>query len=134
MSPVFFVLERDGLPLGAFSDLAMSTAVEPMEIAVGDESGPPQARRIPPTVVLARSHSADMQVFEWYQSVLDSGPSEARRNCVLTVHDATGLPAGRYQLEMAWPFKFEVGLRVRDDEELLIETVTLACQRVRRVA
>ena len=134
VNPVFFVLERDGRPLGAFSDCAISTAVEPMETMAGEEPGAPQARRIPPTVVLARSHSDDLQVFDWYQSVLDGGPADARRDCTLTVHDATGVPVGRYRLDMAWPFRVEVGLRERNGEETLTETVTLTCESVRRVA
>ena len=129
MSAVWFGLETDGVFSGAFFDLAISTAVEPI-----DGEPPQQVRPLPQRVTLAREHGDDIGIFAWYQSVRDGGPAGARRTCKVLVFDASGQPRGGYELEGAWPFRFEVGLRQRDGEERLVETLTLACERISRIA
>jgi phage tail-like protein len=130
VSSVWFGLEFEtGGLAGAFFDLTLSTAVEPIE-----GQPPLQARPLPQRVTLVRQHGDDIGIFAWYQSVRDNGPAAAQRNCRITVFNESGQDIGRYQIEMAWPFKYELGLRQRDGEEQLVETVTLACERVRRVA
>ena len=40
----------------------------------------------------------------------------------------------RYHLEMAWPSKLEVGGLKAGASEVLMETVTLVCEHIQRVA
>ena len=45
-----------------------------------------------------------------------------------------GTPVARYHLEMAWPSKLEVGGLKAGASEVLMETVTLVCEHIQRVA
>jgi phage tail-like protein len=135
VTSVFVVLELDGGGRAVFSNVTISSHVEPVEAQRGDaEPTLPQARRILPTVTLQRRHDDDLQLFAWHQSIVDGPIASARKSCLLTVFDASGLPLGRYHLEMAWPIRVQIGPLQAGAEEILPEVVTLICENIRRLA
>ena len=50
------------------------------------------------------------------------------------MYNAVGEPIARYQLTNAWPAKLEIGALKADAGSVLLETVTLVCERLRRVS
>lgn len=132
VSSMFFVLEIDGVAQGAFSNLTISSEVEPTEAEPNGVE--PQARRMRQRVTLQRRMNDDLQLFAWHQAVLDGPVEAARKDCTVRVFDPSGLPVGRYRLDRAWPFKLKIGPLEAGREEILIEAVTFICDHVRRVS
>ena len=58
----------------------------------------------------------------------------ARRSCSLVMYAADGKPVARYHMEHAWPAKIEIGALKAGASEVLMETVTLVCEHIQRVA
>jgi phage tail-like protein len=131
---VFFGLEVDSVLQAAFSDLALVSEIKPVEVTEGTGDTVILGQRIRPHVALKRRQNDDMRLFAWHESVVDGPIPAARKDCTITVFDASGAPLARYHLEKAWPFRIEVGPLTASPSEDLLETVTLICDNVRRVA
>ena len=50
------------------------------------------------------------------------------------MYNFDGAPVARYHLENAWPSKLEIGSLKAGASEVLMETVTLVCEQIQRVA
>ena len=60
--------------------------------------------------------------------------SAAGKCAWLFMYDAPGARVARYHLENAWPAKLEIGSLKAGASSILLETVTLVCDNLRRVA
>ena len=58
----------------------------------------------------------------------------ARKSCSLVMYNYDGAPVARYHLEHAWPSKLEIGALKAGASEVLMETVTIVCERIQRVS
>jgi phage tail-like protein len=128
----WFGLEIRGALSAAFSHFTIASAVE--LVGDGSNAGPPQVRRIPPTVTLSRRIDQDLQLFAWHQSVVDGAVETARQDCTVIVFDVSGATVARFALDLAWPLEVVVGPLQVGEEDTLGETVTLRCENVRRLS
>ena len=132
-----FSLTIDGVEIAQFSDAAISSEVEPVE--VGEQTGDTlflkklPGKQIPPTVTLTRSLNKDVSMSAWHQSVVEGQLAAARKDCTITTVDSSGDAVARYHLESAWPSKIEISGLKAGASEVLYETVTLTCDSLRRV-
>jgi phage tail-like protein len=125
-----FVLEVDGKVVAIFSELAgITTAIDVTEGLPKKLPG----RKIPPAVVLKRGMNSSLELWAWHEAALN-GDEKARKSCSLIMFDVAGTPLSRYHLEFAWPAKVEIGALRAGASEVLIETVTLTCEDISRVA
>ena len=116
-----FSLTIDGVEIGQFSELvAISSEVEPVELK-------------PTTLTLKRGKSKDMSLFAWHQSVVEGQLAAARKSCTLTRHAADGTATAKYHLELAWPSKVEISGLKAGSNEVLMESVTLLFDDIRRL-
>ncbi len=90
-------------------------------------------KRPPPTVTLKRGMTSDLELAAWHELAM-SDWSAARKNASLVMYDATGTPVARYHLENAWPAKLEIGSLRVGSSSVVMETVTLVCDRLQRVS
>jgi hypothetical protein len=83
------------------------------------------------TVVLRRPATASLAIAAWHDAALrdDEG---ARRDVDVIMHAPDGKPAMRYAMSRALPSRLE--LASSDVSEVLLETVTLSCAHLERVA
>jgi phage tail-like protein len=129
-----FTLTVDDVDLASFSELVgITSEADPDSITAMVMKKLP-GKRNPPTVILKRGLSRDLQLAAWHDSVIDGQLAAARKSCSLVMYDAQGQPVARYHLEAAWPSKLEVGSLPAGSGEVVVETVTLTCDRVQRVA
>jgi phage tail-like protein len=134
LSNVFFVLEVDGVARGAFSDMTIVSELQgPTHIDDAADS-PAGAERISATVALVRQQDEDAVMFAWHEAVVDGSINAARKNCSITVFSSSGTPVARYRIENAWPSRIQVGPVGVSPTGMLLESVTLMCDAVRRVA
>jgi phage tail-like protein len=133
IAPSRFSLTVDGVEIAQFSQLVSITSeVEPGELVTALLKKLP-GKRNPPTVVLSRGMSNDAQMSAWHEAARRDGSSEAKKSAALIMYDATGKPVARYHLESAWPSKIEIGALKAGASEVLMETVTIACDGLQRL-
>ncbi len=134
-----FSITIDGYEIASFSELqGITTSVEVVdqmessdkEIILKKLPG----KRNPPTIVLKRGKNTSMELWTWHEAVLGGDMMTARRSCSLVMYAADGKPVARYHMEHAWPAKIEIGALKAGASEVLMETVTLVCEHIQRVA
>jgi phage tail-like protein len=135
-----FSLTIDGVEIAAFSELAgISSGADAEDFVDSSKATGPvltklPGKRKPPTVTLRRGLTNSLELSAWHQQVLTGDIAAAARSATLVVYDAEGKPVVRYHLEHAWPSKLEVGALKAGASEVLMETVTLVCENIQRVA
>jgi phage tail-like protein len=134
-----FSITIDGYEIATFQELSGIVAeVEASDYWETNASNPTVSKLAgklkPPTVTLKRGMNGSLELWAWHESVRKGTMSAARRSCTLTMFNSEGKPVGRYWLEKAWPSKLEVGGLKAGASEALMETVTLTCEYIQRVA
>jgi phage tail-like protein len=134
-----FAIVIDGYEIAVFSELSGITAeVETSEYwetsgdAVAVNKLPGKFK--PPTVTLKRGMNGSLELWSWHEAARKGTIGAARRSCSLIMYNAEGKPVGKYWLEKAWPTKMELAGLKAGAGEALIETVTLTCEYIQRVA
>jgi phage tail-like protein len=134
-----FSITIDGSEIATFSELTgITTSVEVVDfIESSDKSIVMKklpGRQNPPTVILKRGKNNSMELWTWHEAVLQGNMAAARRSCSLVMYNVDGKPVARYHLEDAWPAKIEIGALKAGASEVLMESVTLTCTHIQRVA
>jgi len=138
LAGVEFALEGPGLALGNFSRcLGLFAGVEVVEFR--DANEPSAVHKVPgsvlyPEFTVQRPLNGSMAAAAWLQMVLDGEIGAATKDCSLAVISPNGGVVARYELENAWPANVEVGAVIVDGTEMLIESLTVACESITRVA
>jgi phage tail-like protein len=134
-----FSIVIDGYQIASFSELVgITTEVEPVELMESTDKSvvlkklPGKTK--PATLTLKRGKNQSMELWLWHEAVLMGDIMAARKSCSLVMYATDGTPVARYHLEMAWPSKLEVGALKAGASEVLMETVTLVCEHIQRVA
>jgi phage tail-like protein len=134
-----FSVTIDGYEIASFSELqGITTEVEPVtflestdkEVILKQLPG----RATPGKVTLKRGKNSSMELWAWHEAVLNGNIVAARKSCSLVMYNYDGAPVARYHLENAWPSKLEVGGLKAGASEVLMETVTIVCERIQRVS
>lgn len=134
-----FSITIDGYEIAQFSELSgITTEVEPVKFMESSDKEvmikqlPGQYK--PATVVLKRGKNSSMELWAWHEAVLNGDIVAARKSASLVMYNYDGKPVARYHLEHAWPSKLEIGSLKAGASEVLMETVTIVCERIQRVA
>jgi phage tail-like protein len=128
-----FSLTIDGVEIAQFSALVgITSEIEPDDLA-GVLLKKLPGKRKPPTVTLRRGMSTDLQLWAWHDAARRERPTEAKKTADLTMFNAAGDPVARYHLERAWVPKIEIGVLEAGSSDVLMETVTIACENLERV-
>ena len=83
---------------------------------------------------MKRGMNGSFELWAWHEAVRARNVGAARRSCTLTMFNAEGRPVAKYWLEKAWPTKIDLAGLKAGGSEALMETVTLTCEYIRRVA
>ena len=134
-----FSITIDGYEIASFSELqGITTSVEVVDQYESSDTSvihrKHPGRAAPPTITLKRGKNASMELWSWHEAVLMGDMAAARRSCSLVMYAADGRPVARYHMEHAWPAKIEIGGLKAGASEMLMETVTLVCEHIQRVA
>ncbi|MCP9485443.1 MAG: phage tail protein [Gaiellaceae bacterium MAG52_C11] len=124
-----FVVEIDGVEVGAFSEVALPEAtIEAIEYREGADptSG---ARKLPgrvsyANVVLERGLSGRTDLWEWFKATRDG--TLQRRNVAIVLLDEARKPVQRWLLRDAWPARLAYSRLEGRGNEVVIETLELA--------
>jgi phage tail-like protein len=134
-----FSITIDGYEIASFSELqGITTEVEPVDFMESSDREviikklPGRAK--PPTITLKRGKNQSMELWAWHEAVLNGNIVAARKSCSLIMYNYDGAPVARYHLEQAWPSKLEIGGLKAGASEVLMETVTIVCEKIQRVS
>jgi phage tail-like protein len=129
-----FSLTIDGVEIAQFSELVGILSEAGSDDLAGRILKKLPGKTKPPTVALRRALTADTQIAAWHDAALDGELSAARKSATLVMYATDGNPVAKFHLESAWPAKLEIGALGAERDDVLYEAVTLACERIRRVA
>jgi phage tail-like protein len=139
LSAARFSLTIDGYEIASFSELqGITTSVSVVDFLESTDKEvifkKLPGRADPPTLVLKRGKNASMELWAWHEAVLNGELVAARKSCSLVMYNYDGKPVARYHCENAWPAKIEIGALKAGASEVLMETVTIVCEHLQRVA
>jgi len=133
-----FELTIDGHTLALFSELELVSGFDRDELEIVSREGETElalpGKRKPPTVTLKRGMTRNIEMAAWHELVILGDVAAARRDVSLTMYNTKGDPVARYHLTDAWPSKIEVGALKAGESSVLLETVTMTCEFIQRVA
>jgi phage tail-like protein len=134
-----FSITIDGYEIAAFSELqGITTQVDVVDFLQSSDKEVMltklPGRRTPPTVILKRGKNNSMELWSWHEAVLAGDMAAARKSCSLVMYNTDGKPVARYHMENAWPAKIEIGGLKAGASEVLMESVTVVCEHIQRVA
>ncbi len=75
-----------------------------------------------------------MELWAWHEAVRNGDIVAARKSCSLVMYGYDGKPVARYHCENAWPAKIAIGALKAGANEMLMESVTIVCEHIQRVA
>ena len=134
-----FSITIDGYEIAAFSELqGITTQVDVVDFLQSSDKEVMltklPGKRTPPTVILKRGKNNSMELWSWHEAVLAGDMAAARKSCSLVMYNTDGKPVARYHMENAWPAKIELGGLKAGASEVLMESVTVVCEHIQRVA
>lgn len=83
-------------------------------------------------ITLTRGLSADNELVDWYQSVLDG--DVVRKNGSIVMYDPAGEENGRWNFENAWISSWSASDLDAGNDEIVIEEVTITHEYLERVS
>lgn len=127
-----FLLEIDGVVLGRFTGVeGLSAEIEVVEFREGGDNG--TIRKIPgrttySNIVLKRGYTANNDIWTWMQEIID-GNFTTRDGSIRIVQNG-GAEVARFNFFNAWPARYELGLNDSNGNDVAIETLTFAVEKV----
>jgi phage tail-like protein len=139
LTAALFELSIDGHSMAQFSSLSgISSSIDVVDFIQSDGKEnilkKLPGRRTPPTVVLERGMTRNIEMAAWHELVVLGDVAAARKSCSLTMFNTKREPVARYHLTEAWPSKIEIGALKAGASEVLIEKVTIVCEFIQRTS
>jgi phage tail-like protein len=128
-----FRVEIDGLPEIHFREVVIpATRIQVVEYREGGDSTS-GTRKLPGryetgTVVLRRGIDLEPALWDWFRATRDGDLD--RRNVSIVLLDTQRQAVRRWRVTEAWPVAFEWSPLHGHGNEVVIETLELACERV----
>jgi phage tail-like protein len=123
-----FVLEIDGIPLGAFSEASGLTAEgDGVDYREGTDRKNHVRKlvglRKSANISLKRGYTQDKSLWQWYANIVNGQPD--RRNVTIVLLNEAREAVLRWHAENAWPNKIEGPSFKASGSEVAMETVEL---------
>ena len=118
--------------VGIVSEVDIIDFVENSEQELGIFKKLPGKRK-PPHITLKRGKSTSMEIYAWHQAVVMGQIGAARRSGSIILYDYEGKPVSRYHFHNGWPSKIALGGLKAGSNEILMEEVTIVCERLERI-
>ena len=123
-----FIIEIDGIPLGAFSEVSGLTSEGD---AVDYREGTDRINHVrkltglrkSANISLKRGYTQDKSLWQWYANIVNGTPD--RRNVTIVLLNEAREPVLRWHAENAWPNKIEGPSFKASGSEVAMESVEL---------
>jgi len=133
-----FRVEIDGIQEAGFTEATIpDSSTDVIEYREGTDQ--PHQRKLSGlskygNVTLKKGLSDSMSLSKWREMVENSGAIGARKNVSLILIDEEGKDKARWNLSSAWPIKYDPSDFNAKSNEVIIETLELVHEGVKRVS
>ena len=132
-----FKVEIDGITSAAFSEATIpDTSTDPIDYREGTDA-PFQKKLSGLTkygnITLKKGLTDSMDLYQWRKTVEDSGAAKARKNMSLILVDEEGKDKARWDIVEAWPTKYDPSDFSAKGNEVVIETLEIVHEGIKRV-
>jgi phage tail-like protein len=133
-----FRVEIDGIDQGGFREVSIAeSSQDPIEYREGTH--PPTMRKIPGlikygNVTLKWGVTDSMDLYKWRKSIEDGKTSSNRKNMAVVLIDDEGKEKSRWNFSNAWPTKYDPADLNATANEIAIETLEIAHEKMERVS
>lgn len=130
-------IEIDGITQAGFSEVAFTdTSTEPVEYREGTD--PTHPRKLSGqtkygNVTLKWGITDSMDLWKWYNTVVENGALSNRKNISITLVDEEGKDKSRWELTMAWPTKYDPTDFNAKNNDVAIESLEIVTESYKRV-
>lgn len=132
-----FKVEIDGLKIAAFAEATISdSTTEPIEYREGTDittvkklSGLTKYGNL----TLKRGLTDSTDIYKWRDAVVQKGAIKNRKNVSLILVDEEGADKSRWDMVFAWPTKYDPSDFNAKGNEVLIETLEIVHEGIKRV-
>ncbi len=133
-----FRVEIDGITQAGFNECSFAdTTTDPVEYREGDE--PPRFRKLSAltkygNITLKWGITDSMDIYDWRQQVIDVGAEANRKNISIILIDEAGDDKTRWDIERAWPTKYDPPDFSAKGNEVAIESLEIVHEGFKRVS
>lgn len=133
-----FRVEIDDIQTAAFSEATIpDSTTDPVDYREGTD--PTSQRKLSGltkygNVTLKKGITDSMNLYDWRKSVEETGATKARKNISLILIDEEGSDKARWDIVSAWPTKYDSSDFSAKGNEVLIETLEIVHEGVKRVS
>lgn len=134
-----FYVEVQGKLLGAFREATgLTSESEKIEYKASGPKGEEIMLSQPgrtkyPDIVLKRGLTSNMDMHAWRKEIEDGKFKDAKKNGSIVLYDQSHAELARWNFENAWPVKLEGPGLNSGNNEVAVESLTLAVTRTTRV-
>ena len=131
-----FRVEIGGIDQGGFREVSVAdSAQDPIEYREGTH--PPTMRKIPGlikygNVTLKWGVTDSMDLYNWRKAIEDGKTSGNRKNMAVVLLDEEGKEKSRWEFSNAWPTKYDPADFNATANEIAIETLEIAHEKMVR--
>lgn len=133
-----FRFRVEGIEEAGFSEVSFAdTTTDPVEYREGNE--PPRFRKLSGltkygNITLKWGITDSMKLYEWRQRVIALGAEGERKDVSIVLIDEAGNDKARWEIEEAWPSKYDPTDFSAKGNEVAIETLELVHEGFKRVS
>jgi len=133
-----FRVEIDGITTAAFSEATIpDSSTDAVDYREGTD--PTSQRKLSGltkfgNVTLKKGLTDELKIYKWRESVEQSGAAKARKNISLILIDEEGADKARWNIIEAWPTKYDPSDFSAKGNEVIIETLELVHEGIKRVS
>ncbi len=133
-----FRVEIDGIVQAGFQECTFGdTSTEAVEYREGTD--PTHPRKLAGqnkygNITLKWGLTDSSDLYDWYQSVVERGALENRKNMAIILVDEAGNDRSRWDVEEAWPIKYDPTDFNAKGNDVAIETLEIVTESYRRVS
>jgi phage tail-like protein len=133
-----FRFRVEGIDEAGFSEVSFAdTTTDPVEYREGNET--PRFRKLSGltkygNITLKWGITDSMKLYEWRQKVIDHGAEGERKPVSIILIDEAGNDKARWEIEEAWPSKYDPTDFSAKGNEVAIETLELVHEGFKRVS
>ena len=131
-------VEIEGITQAGFNECTFGdTSIEAVEYREGTD--PTHPRKLSGqtkygNVTLKWGITDSTELYDWCRLVVDLGALDNRRNIAITLVDEAGSDKSRWELEEAWPMKYDPTDFNAKGNDVAIETLEIVAESFQRVS
>ena len=133
-----FRVEIDGITQAGFNEVSFGdTSTEMVEYREGTD--PTHSRKLSGqtkygNITLKWGLTDSTELYDWYQQVVEKGAKDSRKNIAIILVDEAGDDKARWDIDGAWPLKYDPTDFNAKGNDVAIETLEIVNESYKRVA